>query len=420
MSPAEPMNIDSLRLRLSGLSVYRGVVEQPLPAAFLRLVLTPCPDRYALAAAFAGVFAACAGAGCTENAAAEMEKAVLRDDNPYTRLLAAGKTPPESLERAALMDMAALKELALLDPLQLLAALSPEAAADAPSLPLWQPGEPGPLFSLADDESRRAFLSDYHRRQGCGIYTAYAAFLWEGGMTPIAHADPIRLEDLKGYELPRQKVIENTENFLKGYPASNMLLYGDRGTGKSSTVHAILNRYRSEGLRMLELPKEGLRELPRISEALGNLPLKFIVFIDDLSFDQADDSFGALKAVLEGSLSARPDNLLLYATSNRRHLVRENHSDRQGDEVHAADTMQEQLSLSDRFGITVTFLNPGRAQFYEILDGMAADRKLDIAPDALHAAAERWALSRGGRSPRVARQFMDFAQSRLLRGLPLD
>ena len=199
-----------------------------------------------------------------------------------------------------------------------------------------------------------------------------------------------------------------------------MLLYGDRGTGKSSTVHAVLNRYRDEGLRMLELSKESLRELPRISEELGSLPLKFILFIDDLSFSETDDSFGALKAVLEGSLAARPENLLIYATSNRRHLIRESHSDRQGDEIHAADAMQEQLSLADRFGVTVTFMNPGRAQFYAIIDGLAADRRLDVEPETLHAAAERWVLSRGGRSPRVARQFIDFAQSRRLRGLTLD
>lgn len=416
-------NLQQLRLKLAGLSIYRGAMKNPVASALYRLICGAFADQPGLAAAFADVFAACAQAGCTENPAAEIEAALLRDDNPYTRCLAAGEDPSPLLEQAALRDIAALREMALLDLSACGASLWPELFPGlcAPGLlPLWSPGRPGALFSAGSQEKTRAFLAAYHKKNGCGIYTEHAAFLWKEGMVPILHSDPVTLSDLKGYELPRQKVLENTESFLKGYRASNMLLYGDRGTGKSSTVHAILNRYRDEGLRMLELPKDGLRELPRISEELGSLPLKFIIFIDDLSFSEADDSFGALKAILEGSLAARPDNLLIYATSNRRHLIRENHSDRQGDEVHAADTMQEQLSLSDRFGITVTFMNPGRAQFYEILDGLAADRELDVDLESLHAAAERWALSRGGRSPRVARQFIDFVQSRRLRGLPLD
>lgn len=415
-------NLRQLRLRLAGLSVYRGVTQSPVAAALYRLICGDYHDEAQLAAAYADVFAACAAAGCAENAAAEIEAALLRDDNPYTRCLAAGKTPSPLLEKAALWDIATLRIMALLEPYAF-GGLWPNlfSGLSAPNLlALWKPGQPGPLFSDDSDEAVKTFLAAYHKKNGCGVYTEHAAFLWQDGMVPILHSDPVRLSDLKGYELPRQKVLENTESFLKGYRASNMLLYGDRGTGKSSTVHAVLNRYRDEGLRMLELPKEGLRELPRISEELGSLPLKFIIFIDDLSFSEADDSFGALKAILEGSLAARPDNLLIYATSNRRHLIRESHSDRQGDEVHAADAMQEQLSLADRFGITVTFMNPGRAQFYEILDGLAADRRLDVEPESLHAAAERWALSRGGRSPRVARQFIDFVQSRRLRGLPLD
>ena len=415
-------NLRRLSVRLAGLSVYRGAVQSPVPAALYRLVCGRFTDEAQLAAAFGDVFAACAAADCVENPAAAVEAALLRDDNPYTRRLAAGKTPSPLLEKTALRDIAALRDLALLDP----AACGPlwpdlfSGLSEPGLLPFWGPGQPGGLFSAGSEEAVKAFLAAYHKRNGCGAYVEHAAFLWQDGMVPILHSDPVTLSDLKGYELPRQKVLDNTESFLRGYRASNMLLYGDRGTGKSSTVHAVLNRYRDEGLRMLELSKESLRELPRISEELGSLPLKFILFIDDLSFSETDDSFGALKAVLEGSLAARPENLLIYATSNRRHLIRESHSDRQGDEIHAADAMQEQLSLADRFGVTVTFMNPGRAQFYAIIDGLAADRRLDVEPETLHAAAERWVLSRGGRSPRVARQFIDFAQSRRLRGLTLD
>lgn len=411
-------DIKELRLRLAGLSVYRQALDNPVAHALERLLMQERLDACRLAGAYAEVFRACAAANCLDNPARELENALLRDENPYTRCLAAGRAPSPILVEAAMRDLSVMRDIACLDPVALGNLLLP-AYFSADTFPVWKQGAPGPLFSkeggaLAD------YLSAYHKKNGCGIYTVHAAFLWNNGMVPILHSDPVVLQDLKGYELPRKRVLENTESFLRGLPASNMLLYGDRGTGKSSTVHAILNQYRDQGLRMLELPKEGLRELPRISEELGSLPLKFIIFIDDLSFSEADDSFGALKAILEGSLAARPENLLIYATSNRRHLVRETHAQRQGDEIHAMDAMQEQLSLSDRFGITVTFLNPDRAQYYEILDGLAADRRLDMDPDALHAAAERWALSRGGRSPRVARQFIDYAQSRLLRGLPLD
>ena len=198
-----------------------------------------------------------------------------------------------------------------------------------------------------------------------------------------------------------------------------MLLYGDRGTGKSSTVKALLNEYASKGLRMIEMPKEFLRQLPDLTGYLAGLPMKFIVFIDDLSFSSDDDHFAALKAVLEGGLASRPDNVLIYATSNRRHLLRETFSDRSGDEVHHADTVQESVSLSDRFGISLTFLLPDKQRFLEIVEQIAHDRGLDVERDVLLQAAERWALERGARSPRYARQFVADAQARLAQGKPL-
>ena len=160
--------------------------------------------------------------------------------------------------------------------------------------------------------------------------------------------------------------VNNTRALLDGFEANNMLLYGDRGTGKSSTVKALLNEYAGQGLRMVEMPKEYLRELPDLTGRLARIPLKFIVFIDDLSFSDGDDNFAALKAVLEGGLASRPQNVVIYATSNRRHLLRETFSDRGGDEVHRADTVQEAVSLSDRFGISLTFLMPDKQKFLDI------------------------------------------------------
>lgn len=236
----------------------------------------------------------------------------------------------------------------------------------------------------------------------------------------MTHTNEITLDDLKTYEEPRRRVLENTQAFMNGLPANNVLLYGDRGTGKSSTVHAILNRYAPEGLRMIEMPKSAIAEFPKVVEKLRGTALKFIIFIDDLSFSTNDSSYAQLKAALEGGLAARRDNMLIYATSNLRHLVREKFSDREGDELHRRDTMQEQLSLADRFGLMVTFINPGRQQYYDILDGIAADRQLPVSAEELHAGAERWALSRGGRSPRTARQYIDHLEARLKLGLGVD
>ena len=260
-------------------------------------------------------------------------------------------------------------------------------------------------------------LAAYHRVHGCGRFYKHIAFLWRAGeLLPVEHPDPIRLSNLKGYEYQRRIAIDNTLTFLNGFEANNMLLYGDRGTGKSSTVKALLNEYADKGLRMIEMPKEYLRELPDLTGYLAGTPMKFIIFIDDLSFSSNDDNFAALKAVLEGGLASRPDNVIIYATSNRRHLLKETFSDRQGDEVHHGDTVQESVSLSDRFGISLTFLMPDKQRFLEIVEQMAEDHGLQTDKQRLLAAAERWALERGARSPRYARQFIADAQARLKRG----
>lgn len=194
-----------------------------------------------------------------------------------------------------------------------------------------------------------------------------------------------------------------------------MLLYGDRGTGKSSTVHAVLNAYAPEGLRMIEISKSDIPDLTMIREMLADSPMKFIIFIDDLCFDSHDDSFGELKAALEGSLSGRKHNTIIYATSNRRHLIKESFSDREND-INRNDIMQEQLSLSDRFGLSITFVNPDKKEYLDIVEKIADDRNLAVDKERLFSAAERWATRRGGRSPRCARQFIDFVESAEKRG----
>ena len=230
----------------------------------------------------------------------------------------------------------------------------------------------------------------------------------DGDIVPVKHPDPQKLSELYGYERERKSVIDNTLALLSGKPAQNALLYGDAGTGKSSTVKAIVNEYADRGLRLIEMTKEQLRDIPEIIGRICEDPLKFIIFIDDLSFTSGEDCFGALKALLEGSVSARAVNTVIYATSNRRHLVRESFSDRDGDDIHRNDTMQETLSLSSRFGLRVNFSRPDKNAYTTIAAELARSKGIDMPEEELSLKAEQFALSSGsGRSPRTAKQFTD-------------
>ncbi|HHU63915.1 MAG TPA: ATP-binding protein [Clostridiales bacterium] len=267
-----------------------------------------------------------------------------------------------------------------------------------------------------------AALAEYYSRWGSGIFSKYNAFRWtrsnnKGNLLPIAEYDPITFDQLVGYELQRNIIIENTKQFLKGYPANNILLYGDRGTGKSSTVKALLNMFWSEGLRLIEVPKQYLGDFAQLVKMLRYRIHKFILFVDDLSFEDQETEYRDLKAILEGGIEARPQNVLLYATSNRRHLVKEyfsDNSDRFRDEVNEGDTIQEKLSLADRFGIKVTFTTPNQTEYLNIIDNLAKRRKLSIDRKTLHTKALQWAMQHNGRSPRTAKQFIDQLEGQLL------
>lgn len=268
-------------------------------------------------------------------------------------------------------------------------------------------------------------LLEFHKKYGTGELAKYKAFIWEEigeekELRGIENPDPIKLKDLIGYEINRESIIENTIQFLKGYPANNMLLYGDRGTGKSSTVKALLNEYYTEGLRIIEIPKEYLSDFPEVIRNLKNKLQKFIIFIDDLTFEDGEVGYTALKAVLEGSVEARPKNVLIYATSNRRHLVKEYFHERKGlgsqdpnEEVHASDSIQEKLSLADRFGITVVFSSPTQDEYLEIIEGLIENRKIEIDNEELKRKALEWERRHNGRSARTARQFVDYLEGKI-------
>lgn len=258
------------------------------------------------------------------------------------------------------------------------------------------------------------FVEEYRKRienigrYGYGRYSRNRMFIIKNGDTvPVKYPDTQRLSELYGYERERKAVIDNTLALLEGKPAQNVLLYGDAGTGKSSTVKAIVNEYADRGLRLIEVTKEQLRDIPHIIDSISKNPLKFILFIDDLSFSSDDDCFGALKATLEGSVSAREDNIAIYATSNRRHLVKESFSDREGDDIHRNDTIQELISLSARFGLTVSFTRPDKKAYIHIVTELARKNGIDMDENELSVKAEAFALRGSGRSARTAKQFVN-------------
>lgn len=246
-------------------------------------------------------------------------------------------------------------------------------------------------------------------KYGYGIYAKNRMFYIDeqGNIVPVLHPDKTELSNLVDYERERSIIIDNTKALLQGKPAANILLTGDAGTGKSSTVKAVANALWEEGLRIIEIRKDQLRSIPKVLDELSSNPLKFVLFIDDLSFLKDDDNFNALKAVLEGSVTAKSSNVVIYATSNRRHIIKEKFFDREGDDVHRNDTMQELVSLSERFGIHVTFSKPNKETFLHIVHHLAEENGIDIPKDEIELLAERFALERGGRSARLAKQFID-------------
>lgn len=261
-------------------------------------------------------------------------------------------------------------------------------------------------------------LAEYHRQVGCGLMAQYRAFSWhEGQLQGHPYPDEIAMDALVGYEDQRDQLLNNTEALLRGYPALNILLYGSRGAGKSAMIKALLPLYGDRGLRLIEVRKSALIELPQILELLQNCPQKFIIFVDDLSFEEDEESYKALKVVLEGHIAARPHNVIVYATSNRRHLIREFFDDRpspsDGDEIHAWDTVQEKLSLSDRFGLTLTFTPANQETYLKMVFHLAGKANLVLDEVDLKFRALQWVTRHNGRSGRTARQFIDFLQAEL-------
>ena len=382
---------------LSGLCVFRKLREQEPVRRLLELLSSEGGPGERMDSFGAFVWSLARDGYCFSDF---LRRAVFEDENPYMTGMARGKGLPEALKENAAAELRLFSRLTELSPAE-----------------LWErteePGFSGhiPCFENHPVDFQEAYekrLSEICR-YGYGIFSSAGMFRVEGEeILPVEAADSIDLDSFVGYETERQKVFDNTRALVEGKPAANVLLYGDAGTGKSSTVKACANYFYRQGVRLIELRKDQLLSLSAVMGKIADNPLKFIIFIDDLSFNKNDDSFSMLKAALEGSASARAKNAVIYATSNRRHIVKESFSDREsGDEVHLSDTMQELLSLSDRFGLKVYFGKPDKNLYLEIVEELAKREGISMEREELFRRAEAFALGCGSRSPRAAGQFID-------------
>ena len=321
------------------------------------------------------------------------------DENIYVKQSAKGDVSP-------FVQNAVENELTFFEELSQIKCNDLKSIYNSISLPEWKNGN----ISVKDEYENKISVI---RTTGYGIYATHRMFLYKDNeIIPVKYPDPQRLSQMSGYELERQKVIDNTMALLQNKPCNNVLLYGDAGSGKSSTIKAIVNEYWEMGLRLIEIKKNQLYSLPDVIEELADNPLKFIIFIDDLSFSTNDNDFGALKAILEGGVAGKTDNLAIYATSNRRNLVKENFSDRNGDDIHLQDTIQEIMSLSARFGLKITFSKPDKDLYLSIVENLSMQYNISIDKNELFLSAEAFALRNGGRSPRTAKQFIEYLASK--------
>ncbi|MBQ7131375.1 MAG: ATP-binding protein [Oscillospiraceae bacterium] len=384
------IDLIELQNRLESLTVFRALLSDKVISSLLEFIAHPCNSSYCEFVSNLYNY----GFG---NLTDYVKSLCDSSDNIVVRLIGQGKCVPDYMKKSLVTE---------LETLQLLCAVKPcdlqQYIQNCEFLPDFESAE----FELYDYYNHKL---DNIGRYGYGIYSQNTMFCVadDASLVPVEHPDPIRLSDLFGYDLQKKQIIDNTKALLSGKSAANVLLSGDAGTGKSSTVKAVCNELSGSGLRIVEVYKHQLALIPRVISELSSNPLKFIIFIDDISFSTDDDSFNALKAVLEGSVCAKSDNVVIYATSNRRHIIKEKFSDRDGDDIHRNDTMQEQISLSERFGLHVSFHKPDKADYLTIVTKLAEKNGLNIEKSELENGAERLALQRGGRSPRLALHYIN-------------
>jgi uncharacterized protein len=411
--------LQQLTSQAGALLLYRDVLNDNLSKAYLGLLdalAQQGTSKALILKAYSHWFYAVAGTG--SGWLDWIEHKILSADNPFTRQAQLQNLSdlPQGLIQAACYDLNLLQRWAIEGPALIQAAVSTLAIPELPTIQALDPQDSArsPFFTnVSAWADALPVLARCYQQMGIGIFAAAKALRWRNGtLEGIGSPEQIQLTDLVGYDWQQTALKQNTEALLTGHTALNVLLYGSRGSGKSALIKALMTEYGDRGLRLIELNKADMMHLPDVIESIRASVLKFIIFIDDLSFEDEEDSYKALKVVLEGNLTARPANVAVYATSNRRHLIREFFDDRprpsSADEVHAWDTVQEKLSLSDRFGLTLTFEPADQNTYLKIVRHLAQRFQIDIPDETLTDRALQWTVRHNVRSGRTARQFIDY------------
>lgn len=395
-------NVENIKTGLYSMVIFRNLIEDPVIDKFINMVDYMDKDVNMAVKTYSDFVSKLFESNM--NLSDYILNIVLENENIYMLKKSQESDTDKILEQCLYNELKILEKLSGVKSEEIKSNISYDGF-----LPDWRNSD----YNFVDVYNER--IKNIHSH-GYGIFAKYHTFMIDGNINgvnivPVKNPDNTRLSDLGGYERERKAVIDNTIALLEGKPAANVLLYGDSGTGKSSSVKAIANEFANKGLRLIELRKNQLRLMPSLLDTLSLNPLKFILFIDDLSFTQNDDDFAALKAILEGSVSAKAGNLVIYATSNRRHLIKETFGDRDGDDLHVNDTIQELVSLSERFGLTVTFQKPDKQKYIEVINGLADNYEIKMNREELAKQAESYAVRRNGRSPRIAKQFIEMIKA---------
>ncbi len=400
------MELSELRGALLGISAYRNLLEHPVLQRFSALLDALDAGRGEEALGdYARFFFALKEAGFL-GLGDWLWDALRFTDSPYPLLVERGGRDA-ALENAARRDVETLIEAASVDPDRLAEVmqglLGPAFQAAVARLPRWSAG--------AEFDFDK--LDEFYRAQGCGLFARYRAFRWSGGqLIGIAQPDSPQPWELWGYAEQRQQVRDNALALVEGKRVNHVLLYGDSGTGKSATVKSLLTQEGLEKLRIIEMDKDHLEDIPRLVRLLEGRCQKFVLFIDDLAFDTDDKAYSQLKTILEGSLEKQRENVVVYATSNRRNLVKQNFSDRRGDEMDINETIAEKTSLVERFGVRIAYFALTPREFWQMVADLAKVYGLEMDQETLLKRAEQWELRHPGRTPRIARQFIAYELER--------
>lgn len=391
------MSLSELYYSLLSLAAYKHLAEKPILREFIALLAAvERQDGLTALDRYTGFFYALKQEGYA-GLGDWLWDALRYEESPFGRMIARGEYDP-SLTAAAQRDVNTLLAAAHFraDAIKApLAALLP--AARLQTLPEWDAGSGFDFFRLRD----------FYRANGCGPFARYRAFRWENGqLVGIAHPDCPGEGELYGYEAQRQQVYDNAQALLDGRRVNHVLLYGDPGTGKSATVKSLLAKPGFQALRIIEMDKDHLENIPTLVRQLEHQPQKFILFIDDLAFDRDDKAYSQLKTILEGSLERQRENVVIYATSNRRNLVRQTFSDREGDEIDRNETIAEKTSLAERFGVRVAYFSLTPGEFLTTVAHLAKAYALTLDEETLARRAKQWELRHPGRTPRIAKQFV--------------